>query len=123
MLLKSLKNTPQFVAGDKTLLREVLHPKNEDIDLPYSIAHAIIKKGERSIPHILQKSTEVYLFLEGNGRAWIDGTPTDVQAGDTLLMPVGVEQYVENTGTSNLRFFCIVSPPWAAEEEVIIQKS
>lgn len=120
MLLKSLESTPQFVAGDKTLLREVLHPKNEDIDLPYSIAHAIIKKGERSIPHILQKSTEVYLFLEGTGRAWIDGKSTDVQAGDTLLMPVGVEQYVENIGTSDLTFFCIVSPPWTAEEEVIV---
>lgn len=120
MLHKSLADIPQFIAGDKTILREVLHPKNDDIDLPYSIAQCIIKKGNASIPHILQKSSEVYYFLEGEGKAWIDGKSQAVKAGDTLLMPAGVEQYVENTGGNDMTFLCIVSPPWAEDEEVVL---
>ena len=120
MLLKSLKDIPQFIAGDKTILREVLHPKNDDIDLPYSIAQCIIKKGKASVPHILQKSTEVYLFLEGTGLAWINGKKKNVKVGDTLVMPAGVEQYVENTGEIDMIFLCVVSPPWAESEEVVL---
>lgn len=120
MLLKSLADIPQFIAGDKTILREVLHPKNDNIDLPYSVAQCIIKKGQASIPHILQKSIEVYYFLEGNGAAWINGQKSLVKAGDTLVMPAGVEQYVENTGDTDMTFLCLVSPPWAESEEIVL---
>ncbi len=31
------------------------------------------------------------------------------------------EQFIENTGTSELRFLCIVEPAWTVEDETILE--
>ena len=121
MLKKSLHQIPAFTAGDATQIREWLHPKNDALDLPYSIAFAELESGSSSLPHILQTRTEVYLVLEGEGLAYVGGQAQTMQPNDLILIPAGVEQYVENTGDSTLKFICIVSPPWAKEDEFVME--
>lgn len=119
MLFKKKSECPEFLAGDHTLLREVLHPKNDEINLPYSLAFARIKPNQKSLPHKLTKSEEVYYFLAGEGRISVDGTIQNIQQSDVVVVPANAEQFVENTGAADLEFLCIVSPPWnEAEEEV-----
>ena len=65
MLKKSLKNIPTFIAGDKTIIQEFIHPKNDGVDVQYSLAHAIVEVGKSSEPHILHQSSELYVILEG----------------------------------------------------------
>ena len=119
MLLIWIDQVTAFAAGDETLLKEVLHPKNERLDLPYSLAHASLEPGERSLSHRLQSSTEVYVVLEGRGRVTCDGERQEVTPGAVVLIPPGAEQHVLNTGKTTLRFLCIVSPPWSEEDEVV----
>lgn len=119
MLFKNLDTLPAFTAGDATLIREWLHPKNDAVDLPYSLAFAELEPGAASLPHILQTRTEVYLVLEGTGMAYVDEKAQPIQKNDLLLIPAGVEQYVENVGDSTLKFICVVSPPWSKEDEVV----
>jgi len=38
MFIKDLKNCDEFMAGDSTILRELLHPDKQDLDLRYSLA-------------------------------------------------------------------------------------
>lgn len=64
MLFKKLEDITPFIAGDATLLREWLHPKNDEVELPYSLAFAEVAPGAASLPHTLQTSTEVYIVLE-----------------------------------------------------------
>lgn len=118
MLIKKLANIPEFVAGDKTHLKEVLHPKNDNIDLGFSLAHAIIKVGESSLPHQLLHS-ETYFFLSGKGQMFIGNEQAEVETGDMVYVPPKIEQYVKNTGNEDLCFVCIVSPPWSEETEEI----
>jgi len=118
MLIKKLANIPQFVAGDKTHLKEVLHPKNDNIDLGFSLAHAIIKVGESSLPHQLSHS-ETYFFLSGKGQMFIGDEQAEVEKGDMVYVPPQIDQSVQNTGTEDLVFICIVSPPWSEETEEI----
>ena len=66
MFIKDLKNSKEFIAGDDTILRELLHPEKEDLKIHYSLAHAVVKPGETSKPHTL-KTSEVYYILEGQG--------------------------------------------------------
>ena len=113
MLLKTIEKIPTFVAGDLTILREILHPDKDKVDLPYSLAHAMISPGNRSLPHKL-KGSELYIFLTGKGQIVIDQERQDVVA------PALAEQFVVNTGDTNLVFYCIVSPPWKEDEEEII---
>ncbi len=119
MLHKKLSQCPEFLAGDHTLLREVLHPKNDQVDLPYSLAFARLTSNQKSLPHKLTKSEEVYYFLAGEGRISIDGITQNVQQSDIVVVPANALQFVENLGAVDLEFLCIVSPPWNEKEEAV----
>lgn len=120
MIIKSIKEITEFIAGDKTRLREVVHPKNDGVDLSYSLAFARLEVGEVSEPHVLHKSSELYIFQQGKGDIFIDGKQTSIAAGDVALVPAGAMQHVVNTGEESLEFHCIVSPPWNEVEEEIV---
>jgi mannose-6-phosphate isomerase-like protein (cupin superfamily) len=111
---------PAFMlAGDLTHLRELLHPANDGVHTLFSLAHAYLKDGEKSLPHRLVKSSETYYILEGQGVISINGHISSVETGDTVFVPPNALQSVHNIGPGKLAFLCIVSPPWSAEDEVI----
>lgn len=119
MIKKSIAAIPPFMAGDHTLIREVLHPKNEAVPMSYSLAHAELEAGKASLPHRLMERSEVYIILEGEGTAYVDGQATHLKTGDVLFIPAGAEQYLDNTGTQTVRFLCIVDPAWSKETEIV----
>jgi mannose-6-phosphate isomerase-like protein (cupin superfamily) len=121
MFFKSTEEVPAFIAGDATYLRELFHPKNDGIESHYSLVHAEIAVGEQSYPHTLQAQAELYYILEGEGMMYVAEEKRSVQVGDLVLVNVGEKQFVVNTGTQPLRFLCIVSPPWSAADEVILE--
>jgi mannose-6-phosphate isomerase-like protein (cupin superfamily) len=57
------------------------------LDLPYSIAHAILEPGAASLPHRLKTSSEVYFILEGEGEMHIDSEQAKVVTGQAILIP------------------------------------
>ena len=119
MLIKDLKNCEEIVAGDNSILREVLHPKNEELQIRYSLAHAIVKPGQTSLTHKM-KTSEVYYILEGEGIMYIDKESEKVHAGQAIYIPPDSTQYIKNTGKSDLKFLCIVDPAWRPEDEEIL---
>ena len=118
MLIQKLNACSEFVAGDGTLLRELLHPDKQAIALRYSLAHAIVPSEQTSLPHSL-KTTEVYYILSGRGEMHIDGESQVVEPGDTIYIPPNAEQFICNEGTEPLVFICIVDPAWRQEDETI----
>ncbi|MEN0003765.1 MAG: cupin domain-containing protein [Bacteroidota bacterium] len=116
-----MREIPSFIAGDFTKIREVLHPKNDDLDLGYSLALAELGQGESSVPHILKESSEVYIILSGRGEAIIDGTYFPMETGDMIHIPAKAVQHFRNTGEEAVRFLCVVSPPWSKDQEVIVE--
>ncbi|PSB32315.1 cupin domain-containing protein [Stenomitos frigidus] len=118
MLIQKLHACPEFIAGDGTLLRELLHPDKQAIDLRYSLAHAIVPSGQTSLPHSLETS-EVYYILGGKGEMYIDGERQVVEPGDAIYIPPQAEQCIRNEGTEPLIFICIVDPAWRQEDETI----
>jgi|SRR3989344_4237598 len=118
MFIKDLQNCEEFIAGDGTILRELLHPDKAELQLGYSLAHATVKLGQSSQPHSL-KTSEVYYILEGEGKMHIDNETADVHSGQAIYIPPHAKQYVQNIGKSDLKFLCIVDPAWRAEDEEI----
>ena len=86
MLIKDLQDCGKIIAGDKTILREVLHPKNDKLQINYSLAHAIVKPGQTSLTHKL-KSSEVYYILEGEGIMYIKDESEKVHFGQAVYIP------------------------------------
>ena len=119
MLIKDLLNCKEFVAGDKTVLKELLHPDKEDIKLRYSLAHATVKSGKTSTPHKL-KTSEVYYIIEGKGIMHIEGEAKEIKTGQAVYIPPNAKQYIQNTGESDLKFLCIVDPAWKKDDESIL---
>lgn len=118
MFVKKLLDCPEFIAGDNTVLREMLHPDKADLDLRYSLAHATLGPGLSSKPHKLRTS-EVYYILKGEALMHIDNEIANVAPGDTIYIPPTALQFIENTGNSDLVFICIVDPAWREEDEIV----
>lgn len=119
MFLKYLKDCREFVAGDDSILRELLHPQKADLKIHYSLAHAEVRVGQTTKPHKLQ-AAEVYYIIAGQGLMHIDEESFEVGPDCAVYIPPQALQYIENTGNSNLRFLCIVDPAWRKEDEEIL---
>jgi mannose-6-phosphate isomerase-like protein (cupin superfamily) len=122
MLIQKLLDCPEFIAGDSTILRELLHPDKQAISLRYSLAHAILPIGETSQPHSLRTS-EVYYILSGRGEMHIDDEVREIESGDAVYIPPDAKQFLKNIGDEPIVFICIVDPAWRKEDETIYPAS
>ncbi len=118
MLIQKLLDCPEFIAGDSTILRELLHPDKQAINLRYSLAHAVLPVGETSQPHSLITS-EVYYIMSGSGEMHINDESHEIEAGDTVYIPPDAKQFLRNIGKEPIVFICIVDPAWRKEDETI----
>jgi mannose-6-phosphate isomerase-like protein (cupin superfamily) len=118
MKIKSLQSCSEFIGGDNTILKELLHPDKENLDLRYSLAHAVIHPGKTSYRHTL-KTSEVYYILEGEGIMHIGEEMEEVLPGDAVYIPPEAVQFIHNPGKTDLVFICIVDPAWRKEDETI----
>jgi len=121
MLIKDLKNCEEFIAGDDTILRVLLHPDKESLDIRYSLAHAVVKPGKTTLEHILTTS-EVYYIIDGKGIMHINEESEPVGPGQAIYIPPFAKQCITNSGETDLIFICIVYPAWRAENESITNK-
>lgn len=119
MFIRDLKACEEIIAGDRTILRELLHPDKADLKILYSLAHAMVKPGQSSLPHRL-KTSEVYYILEGEGIMYVDDESTAVHPGHAIYVPPNSTQHIKNIGNSDLKFLCIVDPAWQPEHEKVL---
>jgi mannose-6-phosphate isomerase-like protein (cupin superfamily) len=122
MFIRDLKDCAEFIAGDNSILREILHPDKADLTLRYSLAHAIVRPDQTTKPHRL-KTSEVYYIVAGEGEMHIDGETGTVRPGSTVYIPPSKIQFIRNSGKTDLVFLCIVDPAWRKEDEEILQQS
>jgi mannose-6-phosphate isomerase-like protein (cupin superfamily) len=63
--------------------------------------------GEETHPAIDQ----IFLVVEGRGRALIGGRASVIREDDLFVVPAGVRHNVENVGNADLKLCTIYSPP------------
>ncbi|MHA1615165.1 MAG: cupin domain-containing protein [Candidatus Thorarchaeota archaeon] len=122
MLIRKLQDRESINGLDNTTIREILNPKHESqtLVLNYSLAHATVKPGEKSLPHKFHEASEVYYILKGNGLMHIDDEISEVSPSDTIYIPPPSVQWIENIGSDNLEFLCIVDPAWKPDAEELV---
>ncbi len=122
MIIKDLKTARYFETVDGTFICELLHPQREnaDIKMNYSLAHAILRPGESSHPHRLKESAEIYFILEGKGLMHIGGEEAVLEPGQAVYISPGEIQFIKNISDKELKFLCVVSPPWSEEDDEIV---
>ena len=122
MLIRKLHERESINALDNTTIREILNPKHESqpLVLNYSLAHATLQPDEKSLPHKFHEASEVYYILKGEGRMHIDDETAEVSSGDTIYIPPRAVQWIENKGSEDLEFLCIVDPAWKPDAEELV---
>lgn len=118
MFISDLSASPEFLAGDNTILRELLHPGKVPLQLRFSLAHATVRSGDTSHKHYLL-SSEVYYILEGKGIMNIGEEMQEVFPGQAIYIPPLAWQCIHNPGPGDLKFICIVDPAWRKQDEVV----
>ena len=122
MLIRRLQDREIFNALDNTTIREILNPKHESqpLVLNYSLAHATLRPKEKSLPHRFFEASEVYYILKGRGVMYIDDESAEVSPRDTIYIPPQAVQWIENIGSDDLEFLCIVDPAWKPDAEELV---
>ncbi len=120
MFKTTLSECHEFLAGDHTVLRELLHPAKHSLRLGYSLAHGRLEPGKRSKWHRLA-SSEVYYFLAGAGVFTVDDRSVPVMSGTTVYVPPGAKQSLVNDGPSAIEFLCMVDPAWRSQDEEVLE--
>ena len=64
--------------------------------------------------HKHDQEEQIYYMIEGEGLIELEGNRKVVRAGATIFIPSRVEHALYNTGTTNLTFLVITSPPLVA---------
>lgn len=119
MLIKKLKDRKEITAGDRTRLRELLHPARDAVEIRYSLAEARLAPGARSLAHRL-KTAEVYYLVRGSGVMHVGEEAAAVTTGDAVYIPPGSTQWLENTGKEDIELVCVVDPAWRPEDEEVL---
>ena len=76
-------------------------------------------RGKSTLSHIM-KTSEVYYILEGEGVLYINNEFDHVKEGDTIFVLPGSKQHIDNVGSVDLKFLCIVDPAWTKDNETIL---
>ena len=91
----------------------IVESSKSDCDSSVSIAHARVRPGVTTMLHSLDSTDERYIILKGRGQVEVGPSlVADVEANDVVLIPSGVSQRITNTGTADLLFYCICTPPF-----------
>ena len=121
MLIKYSKDRTTYIASDGSEIYEALNPKNDTVDIPYSIAIARVEPFASTKEHFLLH-TEIYYILKGRGKITVGEDSSEVVEGDTILIPPQKNQFIENKTSAPLEFMAIVSPPWRKEIDFLAIK-
>lgn len=80
-----------------------------------NVTHVRIKPGETVPSHVHRDEDQVYYVVSGTGFVELDGQRTEVAAGSGVLIPLGTEHLITNTGSDPLDyvFFVVFIPEHA----------
>ena len=80
-----------------------------------NVTHVRIHPGDTVPAHTHPDEDQVYYVATGTGFVVLDGVRTDVTAGSSVLIPLGTEHEITNTGAEPLDyvFFVVFVPEHA----------
>lgn len=80
-----------------------------------NVTHVRIHPGETVPAHTHHDEDQVYWVASGEGFVELDGVRTNVAAGSAVLIPLGTEHLITNTGSTVLDyvFFVVFIPEHA----------
>ena len=109
----------EFATSERCFITELLnHPSRPDV----SLARARVAPGVATQLHALDVE-ETYVIEAGGGVMDVGSDRFRVVPGDSILIPKGVSQRIENDGATDLIFLCLCQPRFRAEGYADLENS
>ncbi len=100
----------EFETNERCHIIEVANDPGDEL---VSIARARVEPGVTTAWHKLDRVSERYIIVAGQGRVEVDDlVPIDVLPGDVVRIPADVAQRITNTGKGDLIFYAVCAPPF-----------
>ena len=120
MQIGRLDQAEPFTTKDGSTIREVagrvsLATQNQ------SLAQATVPAGGTTDQHFHRLSEEIYLFTAGTGRMRLGDEESEVRAGDTVVIPPGVEHKLWAAPDHDLQLLCCCAPTYSNDDTVITE--
>lgn len=105
--------TPEVLTEERCSIIELMNsPSAAEASLALARVEPGITTRWHSVPVV-----EHYVILQGHGRMEIEGeSATEVAPGQTVRIPAGSAQRIENLSEQALEFFCVCSPRFRTED-------
>jgi quercetin dioxygenase-like cupin family protein len=84
--------------------------KAADTGGAYSVFEDYVPPGAGPVPHTHTKEDETIFVLDGKLRAWLSGKECNLQQGDFVHMPRGVQHYFKNVSDEPTRMLLTYTP-------------
>jgi len=77
-----------------------------------NVTHVRVWPGETVPAHVHTDEDQIYFVVSGHGVVALDSKETPVDAGSSVLIPIGTEHRITNTGSEPLDYvFFVVFVP------------
>lgn len=117
--VKQANAAVEFETDERCHITEIA---NDPADEFVSIARARVETGVTTAWHKLDRISERYIIVTGQGRVEVDDMePVDVLPGDVVRIPPGVAQRITNTGNGDLIFYAVCAPPFRQARYVSLE--
>lgn len=70
-----------------------------------------LKKGEDIGMEVHNENDQFFRFEKGQGKCIINGNEYEVSDGSAIVVPMGAEHNIINTGEEDLKLYTIYTPP------------
>lgn len=120
MSLRKNLEIDSIQGNEGTKIKQYFHPHNTLNGINYSLAQFTLETGKKSKIHKIS-SSEIYYILEGSGILYINDESNHLEKDDSAYVPPNSKQFIENVGTTDLKFLCIVEPAWKADDEILLE--
>ncbi len=108
--VKQASTAVEFGTNERCHITEIANDPGDEF---VSIARARVEPGVTTAWHKLDRISERYIIVSGQGRVEVDDLePIDVLPGDVVRIPAGVAQRIANTGNGDLIFYAVCTPPF-----------
>ncbi len=107
----------EFPTSERCFITEFLnHPSRPDV----SLARARVEPGVVTELHALDVE-ETYVIEAGGGMMEVGGDRFHVGPGDSVRIPEGTPQRIENDGVTDLVFLCLCRPRFRADGYISLE--
>lgn len=120
MQIGRLDQAEPFITKDGSSIKEVAG-RVSLATVNQSLAEATVPAGHSTDAHFHHESEEIYHFISGAGRLRLGDDEGPVNAGDTVVIPPGVEHKLWADQGVDLVLLCCCAPAYRHEDTVITE--